>query len=72
MGLKAGMWALRLEFGLQDWELGSRLGLGLETGISASRLGFEGWGMEKKEEASRKSIGRLVVPLPYLRRLWIM
>jgi len=35
---------LRLEFGSQDWDLG------LKTGIWASRLGFEGGGMEEEKE----------------------
>ena len=41
MGLVARIWALKLGFGPQDWDLG------LETGVLASRLGFEG---EKEEE----------------------
>ena len=44
MGLEARIWALRLGFGPQDWDLG------LETGIWASRLGFEGGGTEEEEE----------------------
>ena len=36
MGLEARIGALRLGFGPRDWDLG------LETGIWASRLGFEG------------------------------
>ena len=48
MGLETGIWASRLEFGLQDWNLG------LETGIWASRLGFKGGGTEKKEEKEEK------------------
>ena len=54
MGLKAGIWASRLGFGPQGWDLGlkvgfwaSRLGLGaqgwdlgLKAGFWASRLGF--------------------------------
>ena len=36
MGLEARIWASRLEFGPRDWDFG------LETGILASRLGFEG------------------------------
>ena len=47
MGLETGVWASRLEFGLQDWNLG------LKTGIWASRLGFKG-GTEKKEEKEKK------------------
>ena len=43
MGLEAKIWAWRLEFGPQVWDLG------LETGIWASRQGFEG-GTEKKEK----------------------
>ena len=58
MGFKAWIWALRLNlvefgrigirafglrFGPQDWDLG------FETGIWASRLGFEG-GDEEREE----------------------
>ena len=43
MGLEARIWALRLGFGPQDWDLG------LETGIWASRLGFEG-GYKEGEE----------------------
>ena len=35
---------MRLGFGPQDWDLG------LETGIWASRLGFEGGGTEEEEE----------------------
>ena len=40
MGLGVGIWALRLGFGPQDWDLG------LEAGIWASRLryGPGGWG----------------------------
>ena len=36
LGLKTGIFALRLEFRPRDWDLG------LETGIWASGLGFEG------------------------------
>ena len=35
---------MRLGFGPQDWDLG------LETGIWASRLGFEGGGTEEKKK----------------------
>ena len=48
MGLEARIWALRLGFGPQDWDLG------LETGIWASRLGFEGGGTEEEEEEEKK------------------
>ena len=44
MGLEARIWALRLGFGPQDWDLG------LETGIWASRMGFEGAGTDMKEK----------------------
>ena len=66
MGLKAGIWASRLEFGPQGWDLGLKAGnwasrlrfrpqgqdLGLETRIWASRLGYElpRGRTEKKEE----------------------
>ena len=47
MGLEARIWALRLGFGPQDWDLG------LETGIWASgRGGTE----EKKEEEKKEKI----------------
>ena len=48
MGLEARIWASRLGFGPQDWNLG------LETGIWASRLGFEGGGTEEEEEEKEK------------------
>ena len=48
MGLEARIWALRLGFGSQDWDLG------LETGIWASGLGSEGGAEEKKEEEEEK------------------
>ena len=48
MGLETVIWASRLEFGPQDWDLG------LETGIWASRLEFEGGGMEKEREEEEK------------------
>ena len=51
MGLKARIWALRLGCGPQDWDSG------LETGIWASRLGFEGGGTEEKKEEKEKIIG---------------
>ena len=44
----ARIWVLRLGFRPQDWNLG------FETGIWASRLGFEGVGMEEKEEEEEK------------------
>ena len=44
MGFEARIWASRLEFGPWDWDFG------LETGIWALRLGFEGGGTEKMEE----------------------
>ena len=50
MGLEAKIWASRLGFGLQDWDLG------LETGIWASRLRFEGGGTKKKEEKEKEKI----------------
>ena len=53
MGLKTGIWASRLEFGLQDWNLG------VETGIWASGLGFEGGGTEKKEKKEKEKIPRM-------------
>ena len=53
MGLGVGIWALRLGFGPQDWDLG------LKAGIWASRLryGPGGWGeggTEKKEKEKEK------------------
>ena len=48
MGFEARIWASRLEFGPWDWDFG------LETGIWALRLGFEGGGMEKKMEEKKK------------------
>ena len=50
MGLETRIWALRLGFGPQDWDLG------LETGIWASRLGFEGGTEEKKKKAEEEKI----------------
>ena len=43
LGLKTGIWTLRLGFWPQDWDLG------LETGIWALRLGFEGGDVEGEE-----------------------
>ena len=54
MGLETRIWALRLGFGPQDWDLG------LETKIWASRLGFEG-GMKKKEEKIPMCVKALVI-----------
>ena len=48
MGREARIWTLRLGFGPQDWDLD------LETGIWASRLGYEGGGTEEKEEKKEK------------------
>ena len=42
------IWALRLRFWPQDWDLG------LETGIWASRLGFEGGGTEEEEKKEKE------------------
>ena len=67
MGNEAEIWASRLRFGLQGWDLGlearvwaSRLefgprdwDLGLEAGIWASRLGFEGGTLEEKKEKEK-------------------
>ena len=52
MGFKAGIWASRLGFGPQGWDLG------LDTGIWALRLGFEseGRGMEEKEKEKEEKI----------------
>ena len=50
MGLETGIWASRLEFGLQDWNLG------VETGIWASGLGFEGGTEKKKKEKEEEKI----------------
>ena len=58
MGLEARIWALRLGFGPQDWDLG------LNTGIWASRLEFgpRGWdlrrgtGEEGEEEEKKEKI----------------
>ena len=47
MSLKAGILATRLGFGPRGWDLG------LETGIWASRLGFEGE-VEEKEEKKKE------------------
>ena len=41
MGLEVGIWASRLGFGPQDWDLS------LETGIWALRLRFKGGRLEK-------------------------
>ena len=48
MGLETGIWASRLEFGLQDWNLG------FKTGIWASGLGFEGGGTEKEKKKKKE------------------
>ena len=48
MGLEARIWALRLGFGPQDWDLG------LKTGIWDSRLGFEGGGTEEKKKKKKE------------------
>ena len=50
MGLKTGIWASRLEFGPQGWDLG------LKAGILALRLGSEseGRGTEEKEKKEEK------------------
>ena len=50
MGLKARIWALRLGFEPRDWDLD------LETGIRASRLGFEGGTKEEKEKEKEEKI----------------
>ena len=47
MGIEARIWASRLGFGPRDWDFG------FETGIKASRLGFEG-GTKKKTEEKEK------------------
>ena len=49
MGLGVGIWALRVGFGPQDWDLG------LEAGIWASRLryGPGGWEEEEKEKEEK-------------------
>ena len=44
MALEATIWPMRLGFKPRDWDLS------LETGIRASRLGFEGEGRRRKEE----------------------
>ena len=44
------MWASRLGFGPRDWNLG------LETGILALRLGFEGGTKEEEEEEKEEKI----------------
>ena len=50
MGLEDGIWALRLGFGPQDWDLG------LKARIWASRLryGPGGWGAGTKKEEEEK------------------
>ena len=48
MGLEARVWASRLGFWPQDWDLG------LKPGIWVLRLGFEGEGTEKKGEEEEK------------------
>ena len=52
MGLKVGIWALRLGFGPQDWDLG------LKAGIWASRLRYGpggcGGGAKKEKEEKEK------------------
>ena len=50
MGLGVRIWALRLGFGTQDWDLG------LETGIWASRLRSEGGGTKKKKEEEKEKV----------------
>ena len=44
MGLEAGIWALRLGFGPQNWDLG------LEAGIWAERWGRAGTKKEEEEK----------------------
>ena len=46
--MRLGFGALRQGFLPQDWDLG------LETGIWASRLGFEGGGTKKEKEKEEK------------------
>ena len=48
MGLEARIWASRLGFGPQVWDLG------LETGIWASGLGFEGEGQRRRRRRRRR------------------
>ena len=47
MALEATIWPMRLGFKPRDWDLS------LETGIRASRLGFEGGGMKEEEEEKK-------------------
>ena len=84
MGLEARIWALRLRFGPQGWDLGLqtrcwalRLGfgprgwdLGLETRIWALRLEFEGGGTEEEErEKEKKKIPHMCESIGH-RPLW--
>ena len=48
MGLEARIWALRLGYGPQGWNLG------LEAGIWSSRLGFGLGGAEKEKKEKEK------------------
>ena len=48
LSLDARIWAFWIGFGPRDWDLG------LETGIWASRLGFEGGGTEEEEEEKKE------------------
>ena len=60
MGFKTGISAARLEFGLQDWNLG------LETGIWAFGLEFEGGGTEKKETEKKEKEKKEEEKIPHM------
>ena len=63
MGLEARIWAWRLEFGPRDWDLG------LETGIWALILGFEGGTEEEKKEEEEEKIPHMCESIGH-RPLW--